>query len=292
MNVVLRVVSSQQQFIVKQARPWVHKYPQVAAPIERSEVEAAFYGLIAENYTLHQNMPNLIGFDDKQFLLVLEDLGEGNDFTYLYQQGQTITSDEVSTLTSFMSQLHRIQSDRFLASFPTNRAMKELNHEHIFKYPFLEENGFNLDDVQPGLQEVSLAYKRDNALKTKVTQLGKQYLSTGSTLLHGDYYPGSWLRTTSGISIIDPEFAFVGDPEFDVGVMIAHLTMAQTSSERIQQVLSEYESTSDYRDSLQQAFSGVEILRRIIGLAQLPVSLSLEEKSSLLEQAADWVQQY
>ncbi len=292
MNVVLRVVTSKQQFIVKQARPWVQKYPQVAAPMNRSEVEATFYRLVAESNTLHQRMPNLIGFDIEQFLLGLEDLGESNDFTYLYQKEQTITSDEVSTLTSFISQLHRTQVDKSSVNFPDNRAMKALNHEHIFKYPFLEDNGFNLDDVQPGLQEVSLEYKRDDALKTKIIQLGEQYLATGTTLLHGDYYPGSWLKTTSGISIIDPEFAFLGDAEFDVGVMIAHLTMAEIPLELIQQVLNEYERPEGYRNSLQQAFSGVEILRRIIGLAQLPLSLSLEEKSSLLKRAADWVRQY
>ncbi|MGB3587786.1 MAG: phosphotransferase, partial [Tunicatimonas sp.] len=121
----------------------------------------------------------------------------------------------------------------------------------------------------------------------------EQYLATGTTLLHGDYYPGSWLKTTSGISIIDPEFAFLGDAEFDVVVMIAHLTMAETPLKLIDQVLREYEqSDGGYRNSLQRAFSGVEILRRIIGLAQLPLSLSLEEKSSLLKRAADWVRQY
>ncbi len=290
MNVVVRVMTDQQRFILKQPRPWVNKYPQVPAPMNRSEVEASFYKLVSQNTTLKRFIPNLYNFDDRQFVLVLEDLGNGNDFTYLYQQGQSVTADEVSTLASFISQLHRINKSS--VKFPANRAMKELNHEHIFNYPFLEENGFNLDDVQPGLQEVSLKYKRNDALKTKVTQLGKRYLATGTTLLHGDYYPGSWLKTASGITIIDPEFAFLGDPEFDIGVMIAHLTMAETSSEHIKQVLNEYERPYGYQDSLQRAYSGIEVLRRIIGLAQLPLVLSLEEKSNLLDRAADWVQQY
>jgi hypothetical protein len=29
-----------------------------------------------------------------------------------------------------------------------------------FEYPFKEENGFNLDDIQDGLQELALPYKK------------------------------------------------------------------------------------------------------------------------------------
>ncbi|MEO0330111.1 MAG: phosphotransferase [Bacteroidota bacterium] len=290
MNVVVRVVTDRQRFIVKQSRPWVHKYPQVAAPMNRVEVEASFYELITSYGKLKEATPELIGFDPAQFILALEDLGDGSDFTYLYQKEQKITTEEVSTLVSFISQLHQIRADTAKVAFPANRAMKELNHEHIFKYPFLEENGFNLDDVQPGLQEISLKYKRNEGLKAKITRLGERYLATGNTLLHGDYYPGSWLKTISNIAIIDPEFAFLGNPEFDIGVMVAHLIMAETAPEIIQQVLDEYQQPDGYDELLQQAYSGVEILRRIMGLAQLPLSLSLEEKQVLLIKASDWIQ--
>ncbi|WKN41571.1 phosphotransferase [Tunicatimonas pelagia] len=292
MNVVLRVVTDRQRFIVKQPRPWVQKYPQVAAPMNRVEVETSFYELISAHRELKEATPKLIGFDSAQFILALEDLGDGSDFTYLYQKKREITTEEVSTLVSFISQLHQIRADTASVNFPDNRAMKELNHEHIFNYPFLEENGFNLDDVQPGLQEISLKYKRNEELKAKITRLGERYLATGNTLLHGDYYPGSWLKTASDIAIIDPEFAFLGDPEFDIGVMVAHLMMAETAPEIIQQVMNEYQQPEGYDELLQHAYSGVEVLRRIIGLAQLPLSLSLEEKRDLLTKASDWIQQY
>ena len=292
MNVVVRVVTDQQTFIVKQARPWVQKYPQVEAPIERSNVEAAFYALIAGKAALSERTPKLIGVDAHNFIIALEDMGEGSDYTFLYQKNQSLSSEEVTALTSFISQLHQIRSDHSSVSFPANQAMKELNHEHIFRFPFQEENGFNLDDVQEGLQALSLIYKRNELLKQRVTLLGKRYLTTGTTLLHGDYYPGSWLKTASGIIVIDPEFAFLGDPEFDLGVMIAHLTMARTEPHLIKQLLKQYNRPSSYDEGLQQAYCGVEILRRIIGLAQLPLSFSLDEKKKLLEQATQWVLQY
>src|SRR6516225_9724556 len=47
MNCVLRVTTSRRTFILKQSRPWVEKYPEIAAPFDRAAVEAEFYGLVA-----------------------------------------------------------------------------------------------------------------------------------------------------------------------------------------------------------------------------------------------------
>jgi 5-methylthioribose kinase len=43
-------------------------------------------------------------------------------------------------------QLHQVQ----VSDFPDTTGMHTLNHEHIFEFPFLEENGFDLDQIQPG----------------------------------------------------------------------------------------------------------------------------------------------
>ena len=50
---------------------------------------------------------------------------------------------------------------------------------------------------------------------------GERYLAEGSTLLHGDYYPGSWMTVDDAVFVIDPEFSFKGFPEFDLGVMLS-----------------------------------------------------------------------
>ncbi|MBK8314154.1 MAG: hypothetical protein IPL01_09085 [Acidobacteria bacterium] len=44
MNYTLRVETSDRSFILKQARPWVEKYPQVSAPWDRAIVEGSFTG--------------------------------------------------------------------------------------------------------------------------------------------------------------------------------------------------------------------------------------------------------
>ncbi len=287
MNYVLRVVTDRQSLIVKQSRPWVEKYPQLDAPIERIVVEAQFYDTLSDLENLNTFIPRLKGFRNDDYFMVIEDLGEASDFTNLYKKSEQISPVELADLMQFISGLHQVTLGQMQEPFPDNHALKTLNAEHIFTYPYLEENGLDLDTVQPGLRTVATTYKKDEPLKKQIQKLGEVYLGQGGTLLHGDYYPGSWLRTSQGTRIIDPEFAYLGHAEFDLGVLVAHLKMAQTDEAIIQAGLAAYDRTGqDFDHALFAGFCGAEILRRIIGLAQLPLDLTLDEKEHLLLWAA------
>ncbi len=289
MNVVVRVRTNRQTFILKQARPWVQKYPQVPAPMERIGVEAQFYQCIDRNAALRAFVPKLIGYDAPNFLLALEDLGNGADFTFLYQPHQTLPATDLASLVQFLSVLHTLQRTGKQSDFPDNRAMRLLNHEHVFNFPFRTDTGFNLDSVQPGLEALSIPYRNHEALKKKITALGDVYLQPGPVLIHGDYYPGSWLSVASGTKVIDPEFGFFGQPEFDLGVMLAHMRLARQSDLVQQQVLDQYQTPVGFDSTLLRGFIGIEMLRRLLGLAQLPLPLDLAQKKVLLEEATVFV---
>ena len=290
MNYTLRVITQTRTLIVKQSRGYVEKYPTIAAPADRAVTEGRFYKKIQGIPTLATQMPHLLGIDEENNILVLEDLGAASDFTFLYQPGRLLSESDALTLTGYLSDLH----GQFITQEPdeafANLAMRALNNEHITNYPFLEDNGFDLDTVQPGLQDLAMPYKRDAGLKRTVQELGVVYLaeehpSKPVTLLHGDYYPGSWLQTASGTKIIDPEFCFFGPAEFDLGVMIAHLMMAGQPPTVLNTVLTNYQPGTGFDEGLRRRFTGVEIMRRLIGLAQLPLSLSLDRKRDLLDDA-------
>lgn len=285
MNYTLRVGTSIRTLIVKQARAYVEKYPAIPAPVERVVIEGHFYEAVQSVPSLAEQMPQLLGIDPENNMLVLEDLGQSPDYTSLYQPGQQLTSDELTVLTAYLADLHHHFAQITPAPVFTNRAMRALNHEHLFVYPFMVENGFDLNSVQPGLQQLAMPYKTDDALKAAVQQLGTVYLADGATLLHGDYYPGSWLRTDTGPKIIDPEFCFYGPPEYDLGVFVAHLLIADQPASMTEQVLTIYRETASFDDTLRQQFTAIEIIRRLIGLAQLPLHLSLDRKAELLQNA-------
>ena len=285
MNYALRIqTSAGRSFIIKQARAYVEKYPSIAAPTERAVIEGNFYRKIQAVPQLRAFMPQLIGTDAENSILAVEDLGQANDYTYLYQPNQRIETTEVADLARYATELHRAFADGPNAAF-ANHAMRALNHEHIFNYPFRDDTGFDLNTVQDGLRAVALPYQQDAALRQVVQDLGKIYLQDGRHLLHGDFYFGSFLKTKGSIKIIDPEFCFYGPAEFDLGVLIAHLKMAHQTNEIIYALKTHYETPAGFSEALLNQFTGVEIMRRLIGLAQLPLQLDLEQKKQLLAQA-------
>ncbi len=283
MNMVLRIRTENRSFILKQANPFVQKYPTIPAPVERVAVEAKFYEFTATIPGIKHYMPALIGFDAEHHVLAVEDLGKSADFTFIYQKGKYLTNTQLNQAIDFLSIMHNTDFDS--SEFPSNLALRQLNHEHLFVYPYLEDNGFDLDTVQAGLQTAAMRYKTDKVLKGKMKTLGEVYLASGRTLLHGDYYPGSWLKTSDTLKVIDPEFSFFGDCEYDLGVLMAHLKLAQAPEEQLEMVLAAYEKPSWFNSTLMNLFTGMEMMRRIIGLAQLPLDLTLAERTLLLEEA-------
>ncbi|RMG71912.1 MAG: aminoglycoside phosphotransferase [Bacteroidetes bacterium] len=281
MNYTLRIRTNFRSFILKQSRAYVEKYPQIPAPAHRARIEGTFYTYIQEVVALRAFTPELMAMDTAHNILMLEDLGESSDFTFLYQRGATIDPEDLRALMDFLSLLH---THFDTGGEITNREMRLLNAEHIFEYPFRTDNGLDLDSITPGLAKVALAYQTDAALKARITDLSQVYLSEGKTLLHGDFFPGSWLRTYEGVRIIDPEFCFFGPAEFDLAVLLAHLRMSQQEERLSDMVLATYRGAVLDTNLLDQ-LTGIEIMRRLIGLAQLPLTLTLKEKEDLLAMA-------
>ncbi|MDW3196484.1 MAG: phosphotransferase [Cytophagales bacterium] len=284
MNRVLRAITSTGSIILKQATEFVVKYPDIPAPISRIDVEQQFYQLAAVIPAIQNRQPTIMGFDGDNHVLAMEDLGSASDFTFLYQSGKVLTDDQATLIGNSLQALHGHEfPDDTVNHFPKNYELRKLNHQHIFELPFMTENSFDLDGFTPGLQEVSLKHKSDEGLKTAASNLGEVYLGNGTNLLHGDYYPGSWLNTDKGFQLIDPEFSFFGPPEFDLGVLLAHLKLSEQPESIRAIILKSY--TSEVDETLLQQFEGIEIMRRLIGLAQLPLSMDLDRKSKLLQYA-------
>lgn len=280
MNLVVRVKTSRGSTIFKQSRPWVEKYPQISAPPDRLLVEAAFYQAVGGSPEVASGMPRLLDVDPATRSALLEDLGESLDCTDLYAGGHV----EPAPLLTWLQGLHTMSVPEAQKHLLVNREMRQLNHTHIFDLPMSGALKLNLDGITPGLQAVAEKFRTNGRAQEAVRELGRLYLHDGNTLLHGDYYPGSWLRTTSGVRVIDPEFGFLGPPEFDLGVLQAHLLMAGWSRERVDGALALYGAPTD--DTLRSGFAGTEIMRRLLGVAQLPLARTLKEKEILLETAA------
>jgi 5-methylthioribose kinase len=287
MNLVLRVATSERSLIVKRARPWVERFPSIAAPVERADSEAAFYRLVADQPAIAARMPRLIDFDPTQHALVLEDLGVAADYTDLYR-GATLPAGDAATLGHWLARLHTARGGRGKGRELSNLPLRRLNHAHVFRVPLSADIGIDLEAVTPGLQCVATTLASDSALFDAASRLGALYLADPgpeSVLLHGDFFPGSWLRTESGPAVIDPEFAFFGPAEWDVGVLWGHLLLSGQPNETRVAVRQAYEGPAGFDWPLAERFAAVEVIRRLIGVAQLPLTIGLEAKRSLLAAA-------
>jgi len=153
MNRTLRVELQERTLILKQAVPFVARYPHIPAPVERLEVEAAFYRLIAGSDALALRTPRVLGEDLANHLLCLEDLGTGGDFTWIYQcpadDRRLELRGQLTTLFHWLRDLHALDLERTvgsagLAATFGNHSMRALNHAHIFEIPFDSANGVEL----------------------------------------------------------------------------------------------------------------------------------------------------
>ena len=222
--------------------------------------------------------PQMFFFDQGQHVLGMQDLGTAKDFDFLYGSEKNLTKDDETFLITYLSELHRLP-----VSGPDfhNRRMRDLNHAYIFELPFKPNEDADVDAVTPGLLELARVIQQDEELRDIALALGKAYLEDGQYLIHGDFYPRSWIQTSAGSYVIDPEFGHLGKREFDLGVFLAHLFLSGISH-GIGILELHYPQLPDCDQSLIFKFCGVEIIRRLIHVTQLPIRNDLGFKKNLL----------
>lgn len=283
--------------ILKQSVPFVAKYPQIAAPQDRLDVEASFYGIAAASADVQRYMPKMLHYDSESNIMCLEDLGDGADMTAGYSRTSDVfNAQDRQALMKWLESLHCIELDNSgKRDAFANMEMRKLNATHIFDLPLAKDNGIDLDGFTSGLQKVAAdeyvgnANLIDQSKRLHDIYIGKTNSNAGTyCLLHGDFYPGSFL-SVSTVMIIDPEFAFWGPAEFDLGVFAAHCRFCGISLEEIDTAFSSYGRPFDRQLAL--AFAGIELIRRLLGVAQLPLpaDTTLEMKEEWLKQGREWL---
>lgn len=282
MNLTLRVTTDRRSLILKQSRPWVERYPQIEAPVERCDIEADFYRRVTGVEAVAGAMPRLLGHSQADHAMVLEDLGVSADLTDVYA-GRPMEPEDMAELGRYLTALHAIalpaDGERL-----TNRAMRALNHAHQYRIPLEQGNGLDLDAIEAGLNAAAAQAIHDKPCTDAVSALGQRYLADGDYLLHGDFFPGSWLRHEDGLRIIDPEFAFHGDREYDLGVALAHLVLAR-QPDAARALLAGYHHPDPLDHALLSRYAAAEVMRRLIGYAQLPLVYAAPRRAELLSRA-------
>ena len=309
MNVVLRVIdrsgrSQPDRVIVKQSLPYVRRYPSIAAPVDRIEAERQFYEQTGGTEA-GKHMPELLSVIPDDHVMVLEDLGGASDRVDVYGDVRRFPVDEAMR---WLNHLHAIE----VRNDARCAALLELNAAHMFDIPWDDPPAFDAASVGPELAGVADGLrhgKRIETIRRSVNDLKHWYLcppGAEAVLCHGDFYPGSWLAVTShdatakretakkemakqnSFRVIDPEFTLRGPREFDVAVAAAHHRLCD-GSERllnsIDAITKNYAQGLDLERTMRMA--AAEVTRRLIGVAQLPLTLDDAARAERLAEAGE-----
>jgi 5-methylthioribose kinase len=285
MNFTFRIKTEcGQSFIIKQSPPFCAKYPSIPAPKKRILSELHYYELTNSSAKLNSLSPKILGFDEPNLIAYMTDLGSGQDYETLYDlSNKRLTEQTRTKLATYLKDLHSLDTTSH-DSFK-NTEMRNLNFGYIFKLPFdPNNNDINLDEITPGLQTEALNFKNNKEIQAMALKLGEVYWQDTKTLIHGDYYPRSWLETEKGLFIIDPEFAFYGVPEFDLSVYLAHMSMCNDFNMNYLAIKNHY---GDFDEELLSKLIAIEIFRRVMHVAQLPLNNSLKFKKELLDRSKE-----
>lgn len=291
MNATLKVETSLgKSMVVKQSRPFVKKFPELDAPEERIIAESAFYSLIEMKHPQKDSMPKLQFLDEQNRLAIFDFEEKGRDGSFLYAFGNEDAA-EISTeiekpliaIAEWLAELHNLNvEDQLQNTVLQNREMAEFQRNQSLEVPFQRL----MNQMKASLVPDPLYVEAWNAFRTSGflaarNSLDTRFQRTTTTLVHGDFFPKNWLfMPNDQIKIIDPEFCFFGPAEYDLGVMVGHLHLAGIPTETVSKVFQAYVAKNPSVDGLlTDSFARFEIIRRLIGLATLPIP---ENRADLL----------
>ena len=272
-NWVRRVRSSAgASWIVKQARPRLERFPEYGAPTERILCERRYFEIAAP---LDEDgvIPEVLGFDEVDRVLVLADLGGAERLDHALARGARVTP-ALESVARLLGRVHAATRDPALTARFPNDEMRRLHGDHIFVLP-LRPNDFPLPAP---LRARAHALSADPGFVALADAAYARYLEPRGALVHADVQGGNILLTASGPKLLDAEISHVGDPAFDVGTLVAHVLLGGIGRGEVAARGSDVAALWDaYGSSTQDPprfaavarYAGLEILRRTVGAARV-----------------------
>lgn len=196
-----------------------------------------------------------------------------------------------------------------------NPELCEISEELVYTEPFTNHNNRNelFEPVEAWLEK---EIYQDQELRREAAKCKFEFMNNAQALIHGDLHTGSIFVTKEQTKVIDPEFAFYGPIGYDVGNLIANLVFAHTRA--VMAGESEYvewsrKTIADFVDQFQAKFlqkweqgavdplanvdgfkeyylqrvmedtagvCGLEVIRRIVGLAKVKDITSIEDHTA------------
>lgn len=181
-------------------------------------------------------VPKVYLYDEELALIVMEDISNFKNLRYELADRKIFPnlSEEISLyltktllLTSDVigeSKIKKMRLKKFI-----NPDMCDISEDLVFTEPYNNYKQRNI--ITPGNEEfVKKIIYQNQILISEVAKLRYRFMSCSEALIHGDLHSGSIFINDFGLKVIDPEFAFYGPMGYDIGNVLAHLTISLVQS--------------------------------------------------------------
>jgi 5-methylthioribose kinase len=317
LNRVFRVLATNSSIVVKQALPYL-KAAGESWPLTRHRARIENWALTEHAKLAPDAVPAVVHFDDSLSALVLPDLKDHLNWREALIAGTAVPDVArlvgeysaavlLGTTNGHIPPAERAElRDRF-----TYSDLCIVTEELIFTAPFVDAESNRYD---PAIADLVQALSHDRALRMAAAELRFCFRTRNEALLHGDLHTGSVLVRAGDVQVIDPEFAFFGPIGFDPGLLLANLALSRIAHQangnaRFCDVvdaaaLDYWTAFSDHSRRLWNPtepwfarflssvladagrFAGMEMIRRMVGLAHVRDIDSLPELARHRAQAA------
>ena len=276
-NWVRRVRAGDRSWVVKQARPALERFPQYRTSTIRITCEARWLETVRP-WDHDGVCPAVVLFDEATRTLVLEDLGDVPRLDRVLARRDGDGRAAAARLAGFLGAVHAsTEGDESLVPRFPNGEMQRLHGDHIFALPF-RENDFPL---APPVRARAADIWGKGEIAARAAAAYRRYLEPRGALVHGDVQAGNVLLAPRGAVLLDAEIAHFGDPAFDLGLLFAHCWLpaaargaAAAAEPAIAAAWHAYAERSgarvERRDEANR-YAGIELLRRTLGAARVPV---------------------
>lgn len=292
--------------VAKYAPPFAYRYQDIAINNDRNAFEVAVLSHFFNKN--NKNYPEVYCYSDEEHLMLMQDLSTCYDMREALIQGEVFNDFSDNLVRIFSLYPRNITSNQKAGNtkFTFNQGIYELQDitkNFVFQCPF----GLKYPDGFVCLEE-NLVWVKENIFNNICvmnirTDLEKIYNSKFETLLHGDLHTGSIMISHENTYIIDPEFSKVGPISFDIGMLLGNLIMSLISSNYhlknnvykktifqdwlLNCIPSLWNSTIEslHNNGFNKStllyetggYCGIEIIRRIIGAAQIKDFISITD---------------
>jgi 5-methylthioribose kinase len=206
-NLVLRIVTPERSFVLKQSRPQLRTVEPWFSDLERvyreEEVMLALFPLLPE-----PTVPRVLFSDRPNYVFAMTEAPTASRVWKEVLLAGDIDLAIAETAGSILGRMHEATA-----------------RDSTIVRPFRDREVFIQLRVDPFYRKVQ---ERRPEVAGEVGEIAHRMLSRRDALCHGDYSPKNILVHCHGFTLVDYETAHWGDPTMDLGFFLSHLILKAT----------------------------------------------------------------